>query len=79
MTHNNFSLAAVAAGLVLLAAAPAVLAADNLANYTLKIEFADLPSIGEKGDFALLPDGRLAWPKDAPDAPVVDRADGEVK
>lgn len=51
MTHNNFPPAAVAAGLVLLAAAPAVLAADNLANYTLKIEFADLPSIGEKGDF----------------------------
>lgn len=28
-----------------------------------------LLGFGEKGDFALLPDGRLAWPKDAPDAP----------
>ena len=28
-----------------------------------------LLGFGDKGDFALLPDGRLAWPKDALDAP----------
>lgn len=29
-----------------------------------------LLGFGEKGDFALLTDGRIAWPKDAPDAPA---------
>jgi hypothetical protein len=43
--RSVFPLAAVAAGLVLLAAAPAVLAADQ----TLKIEFSNLPSFDEKG------------------------------
>lgn len=39
------TLAALAAGLVLLAAAPAVLAADQ----TLRIEFSNLPSVDEAG------------------------------
>lgn len=42
------TLAAVAAGLVLVAAAPAVLAAPG--EQTLAIEFGNLPSIGVKGD-----------------------------
>lgn len=43
--RTPFPLAAVAASLVLLAAAPAALAA----NQTLNIEFANLPSFDEKG------------------------------
>lgn len=45
--RSAFPLAAIAAGLVLVVAAPAVLAASQ----TLNIEFSNLPSADEKGSF----------------------------
>lgn len=43
---------------------------DSRMDFLLLLARMDrLLGFGEKGDFALLPDGRLAWPKDAPEAP----------